>query len=153
VRVGRALLAAAILLAGGAPAASPEPPPGNGGIDARLDLLFGEHDPYRTFLQVLQAAVAGDDRRQVAAMVSYPLKPRIHGQVVRLRSVQQFLRHYDALLPPTTRAALATQSYETLFVNSQGVMIGNGELWFSGVCNDQRCSRRTIRLIAFNPRG
>ncbi len=137
-----------------APAAQPQEPPGSsGGIDARLDLLFGEHDPYRAFLRDLQAAVAADQRSRVAAMVSYPLKARIHGHVVRIGTTQQFFGHYDELLPQATRAQIAAQSYEGLFVNSQGVMIGSGQLWFSGVCGDELCSRRTIKIIAFNPTG
>lgn len=122
-------------------------------MDARLDLLFGEHDPYRAFLRELQGAVAADERSRVAAMVSYPLRVKIHARVVHIGTTQQFLRHYDELLPPATRALIAAQSYEGLFVNSQGVMIGSGQLWFSGVCGDELCSRRTIKIIAFNPTG
>jgi hypothetical protein len=122
-------------------------------MDARLDLLFGEHDPYRAFLRELQAAVAADDRARVAAMVSYPLKTSIHGHGVRLGATQQFLSHYDELLPAATRALIGAQSYEQLFVNGQGVMIGSGQLWFSGVCSDALCSRRRIKIIAFNPTG
>jgi hypothetical protein len=152
LRVRSVALAAAVVVVTLAQAA-PEAPSGNDGVDSRLDLLFGEHGPYRTFLGALQAAVAADDRRQVAAMIGYPLKTRLHGQVVHIRTTQQFLGHYEELLPPATRAAIAAQSYQALFVNSQGVMIGSGQLWFSGVCNDQLCSRRTIKVIALNPPG
>jgi hypothetical protein len=146
-----AFLVAGFLAVTLAAAAPPDAPSGSTGMDARLDLLFGEHDPYRAFLRELQAAVAADERTRVAAMVSYPLKATIHGQVVRLGSARQFLAHYDELLPQTTRALIAAQSYEALFVNSQGVMIGSGQLWFSGVCSDELCSRRNIRIVAFNP--
>ncbi len=40
--------------------------------------------------------------------------------------------------------AIAAQTYETLFANWQGVMIGNGELWFSGV------EPPVVRIIAIN---
>jgi hypothetical protein len=136
-----------------AAAAPPDAPSGSTGMDVRLDLLFGEHDPYRAFLRELQAAVAADDRTRVAALVSYPLKATIHGHVVRMGTTRQFLAHYDELLPQATRALIAAQSYEALFVNSQGVMIDSGQLWFSGVCSDVLCSRRTIKIIAFNPTG
>lgn len=151
-RCSGALLIAGALLAP-ALAAQSEAPAGSGGMDARLDLLFGEHDPYRAFLGELQGAVATDQRSRVAALVSYPLKVKIRGHVLRIGSTQQFLSHYEELLPQATRAVIAAQSYEGLFVNSQGVMIGNGQLWFSGVCGDELCSRRTIKIIAFNPRG
>ena len=153
-RGGLGLLAATVLLVSVAQATPPvAPATGSAGMDARLDLLFGEHDPYRAFLRALQGAVAANDRKQVAAMVSYPLKTRIQSHAVRIRTMQQFLSRYDALLPQATRAALAAQTYEELFVSSQGVMIGSGQIWFSGVCNDELCSRRTIKVISFNPPG
>jgi hypothetical protein len=40
------------------------------------------------------------------------------------------------------------QSYGQLFANSQGVMIGDGQVWFGGVCERQSC---VVRIIAFNP--
>src|SRR5580698_7022787 len=88
LRVRSVALAAAVVVVTLAQAA-PEAPSGNDGVDSRLDLLFGEHGPYRTFLGALQAAVAADDRRQVAAMIGYPLKTRLHGQVVHIRTTQQ----------------------------------------------------------------
>jgi hypothetical protein len=120
-------------------------------VDARLDLLFGEHDPYRNFLHQLQEAVAQRARARVAAMVSYPLRVRIGGHLMQVDTPRRFIAHYVDLMPRKIRDAIARQSYDTLFVNSQGVMIGNGELWFSGVCQDELCSGRAIKIIAINP--
>jgi hypothetical protein len=120
-------------------------------VDARLDLLFGEHESYRTFLHELQSAVAEHARARVADMVSYPLKTRIKGAWVRVRTPAQFLAHYEELLTPKIQQAIAQQSYGDLFSNSQGVMIGNGAIWFSGVCKDQSCSARSVKIIAINP--
>jgi hypothetical protein len=148
--VGLVCLAATLLLLSVAQA-TPPLAAGAGGTDARLDLLFGEHDPYRAFLRALQTAVAADDRKQVAAMVSYPLRAKLHGHALSIHTTQQFLSHYDELLPRATRTLIAAQTYEALFVNAQGVMIGSGQVWFSGVCNDELCSRRPIKVIGFNP--
>jgi hypothetical protein len=120
-------------------------------VDARLDLLFGEHEPYRDFLRELQSAVGEHARERVAAMVSYPLRTRIKAQSLRLHTPAEFLAHYDELLTPKTQHAIAAQSYSDLFSNSQGVMIGQGEVWFGGVCKDQACSARSVKIIAINP--
>jgi hypothetical protein len=123
----------------------------NAWVDARLDLLFGEHEPYRNFLRELQSAVREQARERLAAMVSYPLRTRIKGQRVRLHTPAEFLAHFDELLTPKTQHAIALQSYGDLFLNSQGVMIGQGEVWFGGVCKDQACSARSVKIIAVNP--
>jgi hypothetical protein len=120
-------------------------------LNQRLDVLFGEHEPYREFLRDLQGAVAANARQQVAAMVSYPLRTRIRDQIVRLGDAQQFLAHYAEILTPKTVEAISRQSYQGLFANSRGVMIGTGQVWFSGICLDASCRVRTIRIIAFNP--
>ncbi len=119
--------------------------------DARLDQLFGEHASFHAFLEELQAAVAADERAKVAGLVNFPLRTRIDGRVVRLHTRAEFLVHYDALLPPATRTRLAAQSYAGLFANSQGVMIGDGQIWFAAVCSDRACLSKPVRIIAFNP--
>ena len=142
---------ASVFIAGPATAGSTASEPTAAAVDARLDLLFGGHDAYRSFLQDLQVAVAGNMREQVAGMVSYPLSTKLQGRAVRIRTPRQFLSHYEALLPPQTRRLLAQQSYRGLFANSAGVMLGSGELWFSGVCQDQACDSRAIKITALNP--
>ena len=142
---------AGLLVAAAAPAGPSEPDPAAAAVDARLDRLFGEHDAYRKFLHDLQAAVVGDLREQLAGMVSYPLSTKLQGRAVRIRTPRQFLSHYETLLPVNTRQLIAQQSYEQLFATSAGVMIGSGELWFSGVCKDEACSSRAIKIIALNP--
>jgi hypothetical protein len=120
-------------------------------VDARLDALFGEHEPYHEFLTRLQRAVAQDARREVAALVSYPLVTRFGGQPHIIRTPAQFVSDYTMLLPPATLAVIRAQAYETLFANDRGVMIGSGEVWFSAVCGDGACAARGVRITAINP--
>ena len=120
-------------------------------VDRRLDNLFGEHEPYRQFLIDLQKAVAAEEHERVAYMVSYPLRARIGAPRTTIRNAAQFLARYDALLPPASTAAIRAQSYATVFANARGVMIGSGQVWFSGICADQQCSKHVVRIIAVNP--
>jgi hypothetical protein len=120
-------------------------------MDSRLDFLFGSHEPYRRFLQDLQHAVSAGDRNQIAGMVSYPFKTHLSGSAVSLANPRQFVAHFDELLPPTSLAAITAQSFEGLFANSQGVMIGRGEVWFSGVCAARDCSMPQVMITGLNP--
>ena len=89
---------------------------------ARLDALFGAHEPYRAFLAALKDAASKDE----------------------------FARRYDELFTPAVVAAVEQQTYATLFANAEGVMIGNGEVWFSGICADATCSDASVKIIAVN---
>jgi hypothetical protein len=123
----------------------------NQSIESRLDQLYGSHEPYRKFLQDLQHAVAGHNREQIAAMISYPLKTHIGGQAVELANPRHFLAHFDELLPQSSLDAITAQTFAGLFANSRGVMIGSGEVWFSVVCAARNCSAPPVLIIALNP--
>ncbi|MEW5716956.1 hypothetical protein AB1462_32420, partial [Pseudomonas sp. SB113] len=52
---------------------------------------------------------------------------------VKLRDAAHFVADFDKIVTSKVKQAIAGQTYATLFANWQGVMIGDGELWFSGV--------------------
>jgi hypothetical protein len=116
----------------------------------RLDALFGAHEPYEAFLARLKQAVAAGDRQSVAAMIAYPLETQVQGKPVTLGAEDDVVRRYDQLFTPAVVAALERQTYATLFANADGVMVGDGEIWFSGVCGDATCASPTVKIIAIN---
>jgi len=98
-----------------------------------LDTLFGDHTRYHTFFDNLKKAVAAGDKAAVAAMIEYPFQARIGGKSLKIRDAAHFIADYDQVITAKVKHALQGQAYETLFANWQGVMVGEGELWFSGV--------------------
>ena len=82
------------------------------------------------FLVSLKAAVRAQDKQKVAGMIRYPLlinMPKSHKQI---RTIAEFIAEYDRLFTTSVRKAVEEQRPECLFENWQGVMIGNGEIWF-----------------------
>jgi hypothetical protein len=109
------------------------------------------------FLVSLQDSVRSNDPKKVAALVKIPLRVGYStknseraARVVTISGPSEFVRRYPEIFTADVRAAVLTQSPATLFRNWQGVMIGNGELWYAGVCQDARCSTRQIRVISLN---
>jgi hypothetical protein len=119
-------------------------------ISATLDSLYGDHQPYEDFFNALKQAVAAKDKHAVAGMVSYPFKTKVSGKNLAIRSAQDFVTRYDAILTPKVVSAIEQQTYDTLFARDIGVMIGSGEVWFTGVCSDSQCTQRTVKIIAVN---
>ncbi len=70
---------------------------------------------------------------------------------MKIANPRQFLAHFDELLPQTSLDAITAQSFEGLFANAQGVMIGSGEVWFSGVCRARNCNAPPVMIVALNP--
>lgn len=119
-------------------------------VDSRMDFLFGSHVPYRQFFDQLKQAVARGDKPAVAGMVKYPITVALHGKKVTLRTKRDFVAHYDAIFTPKLVDLVAHQTYATLFSPDQGVMIGGGEIWFSGICRDKACKDVSVKIITLN---
>ena len=98
-----------------------------------------------TFFLKLQHAVDTHDVKRIATMISYP--PVVNGKATVLSS-DYFKKHYNDIFTKNVVAAVRRQKYGSLFGNDQGVMIGNGELWFSGVCRDASCNDPHVRIVA-----
>ena len=120
------------------------------GVSDNLDALFGDHVPYQAFFDKLKKAVGSGDKETVASMVDYPFQARIGDKAVKIRDRKHFVADYDRVITSKVKDALARQTYATLFANWHGVMIGDGEIWFSGVCGDAACKQQTIRITAVN---
>lgn len=93
------------------------------------------------FLEIKQA-VEKNERDKIAALVSYPINVSIKGRRTKLRSKAELLKNYNTVFNETVKQALA-KSAAPSFVNYQGVMIGDGEIWFNLVKNK-------FKIIAIN---
>lgn len=91
-------------------------------------------------------------------MISYPLRVTASNAAGTYRR-SRFYRtpaavraHYDRIFTPQVRRAILDQRYDQLFVNSHGAMFGNGEVWVSEICADQRCATTSaVKIITVNP--
>src|SRR5262245_5978731 len=96
-------------------AAGQEPTP-----EQRLERVAGlKATEVRQFLSELQTHVRNQDARAICATVSFPLKVENRS----VRSAAQCRAQYSAIFSRKVVDAIAAQQFETLFVNSKGVMI------------------------------
>ena len=102
------------------------------------------------FLGALQAAVRADRPATVADLIVFPLRVDKPAQKGFVRTRGEFVRSYATIFTPAVRAAVLAQNGAELFRNWQGFMIGNGEVWFAGVCPDASCSTHRIGVITVN---
>ncbi|WP_037288558.1 hypothetical protein [Saccharibacillus sacchari] len=95
--------------------------------------VAGIDDPaaFHTFFVKLQQAVAKNDKKAVASMISYPLNVNTNGKTYKFRTPARFIAKYDSIMTPEVKRTLGYAIEEDLFANWQGVMVGNGQLWIS----------------------
>jgi len=82
------------------------------------------------FVRALQAAVAREDRRAVARMVSYPLRAWDGRRSRLVRGPGELMALYPRLFTPSLRRDIAAVTIDSLFANWQGVMFATGRVWF-----------------------
>jgi hypothetical protein len=106
---------------------------------------------YQTFLTRLQDAVRSDDRKAVIELIDFPLRVNSESGTRLYPDAQAVARDYDRIFTPEVRRAVLDQRFDRLFGRDQGVMIGDGEIWFDHSCTNAECSPPgPVRITAVN---
>lgn len=122
-------------------------------MNARLDFLYGSHDAYHHFFDQLKRDIAQGNKSAVAAVVKYPLKINIKEKRIIIKNQQQFIRNYNVIITEKIKKIVAEERFVGMFANGSGMMFGNGQIWFSGICLDKTCKdskKLVVRIIAIN---
>jgi hypothetical protein len=115
-------------------------------LDKSIDLSVGDHVKVHAILIQLQQAVASHNASAVAALVHYPIKVNPGKKPFTVKNEKAFIKDYDGIITHDIQDAILKQKYESLFVNSQGAMIGDGEVWITGFCRDKSCKQSDIKI-------
>ena len=115
-------------------------------LDKSIDLSVGSHVKVQQLLTNLQQSVAQHNPAAVAALVHYPIKVNPGRRPMTIKSPKAFIKDYDRIITHDISDVILKQKYEALFVNSQGVMLGDGEVWITGFCQDKNCRNSDIKI-------
>ncbi len=115
-------------------------------LDKSIDLSVGNHVRVQQILTTLQQAVAKHDAATVASLVHYPIKVNPGKKPFAVKNEKSFIKDYDGIITHDIQDAILKQKYENLFVNSEGAMIGDGEVWITGFCRDKSCKQSDIKI-------
>ncbi|HFF3761832.1 hypothetical protein [Stenotrophomonas forensis] len=121
-----------------APAAAEE-----GDARARIDSVLGDAAQYEKVFNAFKTAVVGGDRAAVVEEVRFPLN--IAGGK-KITGPGEFQRNYEKIITPAVVKAMSEQDFGKVFVNQQGVMIGDGQVWLTGECLDKACARTEVKV-------
>jgi hypothetical protein len=115
-------------------------------LNKSMDLSVGDHVKVQQLLTHLQQSVASHNAAAVAVLVHYPIKVNPGKKPFTVKNEKAFIKDYDGILTHDIQDAILKQKYENLFVNSQGAMIGDGEVWITGFCRDKTCKQSDIKI-------
>jgi hypothetical protein len=104
----------------------------------------------KRFLGVVQSYVAKDNARGLSQVIEFPLSVNAGKSRRKLSAAGEFTSGYGKIVTPTVREKILAQQPAKLFHRADGVMIGDGEVWFRSICDDETCKTRRTRIVTFN---
>lgn len=111
---------------------------------ARIESVLGDAAQYERVFNAFRTAVVGGDRAAVVEEVRFPLN--ISGGK-KITGPGEFQRNYEKIITPAVVKAVSEQDFGKVFVNQQGVMIGDGQVWLNGQCLDKACAQTEVKVI------
>jgi hypothetical protein len=76
-------------------------------------------------------AIKHGDKKMVASLINYPIKVGFHKRSKLIRNAKEMVENYDAIFTPAYVEAISKALPRNMFVRDQGIMLGNGEVWFN----------------------
>jgi len=116
-------------------------------VDQQIENLLGPASDYKELFYAFKVALEEGKSDIVVSLVNYPITVRTDGSEETYSSEDELLAAYDDVFTDAIREAVANQDYGDLFVNSEGVMIGNGQVWITGICDDSACTTALPRIM------
>ena len=113
-------------------------------VDAAIEQLLGDHVAYQDVFARLQHLVGTADKAGAAALINYPIEVSMDGKKQRIKNPDEFVAAWDKIITPEISRVITSQRYQDLFVNSEWLMLGKGQVWINGVCSNTACSKTKI---------
>ncbi|MCF3526896.1 hypothetical protein [Stenotrophomonas maltophilia] len=111
---------------------------------ARIESLLGDAAQFEKVFNAFKTAVVGGDRAAVVEQVRFPLNI---SDGKKITGPGEFQRNYEKIITPAVVKAVSGQDFGKVFVNQQGVMIGDGQVWLNGTCLDKACTQTEVKVI------
>lgn len=115
-------------------------------VNRKIDDLLGDHQVFRDTLEDIRQRIAEEDTVGFSAYIAYPITVKVKGKRRTIRSAEQFEPLYSDIITPDISEMLLFQDWGTLFVNSEGVMFGSGEVWMNAICLDDGCAEFEVKI-------
>lgn len=91
------------------------------------------------FLDTIKQAVAQDNREKIASLIRYPMGIYDGGELIRTYpNSASVLENYDSIVTDQVKSTLSTTNFDGLFVTQEGVMVGQGQIWFNQIDGDMK---------------
>lgn len=94
--------------------------------------LYGSDQDVEDFMKRIKSAILKGDKNWIARHLHYPIRVSLNGQEdITLKNKEQLMANFDAVFYPEFKEQIKRFCSCNLFVNYQGAMLGNGQIWIN----------------------
>jgi hypothetical protein len=94
---------------------------------------FESESELKPFYLKVKGAILAKDYHAISTMLSFPTSLYVDGIPTRVLSKEEFIKNGNKIINERVLRAVYCSTYETLWSNYSGVMLGQGELWFNKI--------------------
>jgi len=98
----------------------------------------------KAFFAKIDDAIKNDDKQAFASLIHYPLHVFSSTGDQKIKTAAELMQRYPAIITFAAKQEVLAQSPDCLFANGQGMMVGNGTIWFAQQNNAQ------MKIITIN---
>jgi len=105
------------------------------------------------FFKSFKDAIAKDDKRRVARMVSYPIDVYLQpsDRKVKIVNSARFIKLYDRIFDEKFKRVIAETEFKDLWAKYSGVATPRGEIWINGIIKNPKFEDKyVIKITALN---
>jgi len=107
--------------------------PAVGWSQAKSECTLPDCDQAKAFFTKFQGAINADQRKDVVAMVSYPLRSNRNGKSTVIKTKADLLAQYDTVFDAGTRCAIKAASIADVWGNWRGFTVAAGIIWWDRI--------------------
>ena len=100
------------------------------------------------FVSKIQNYIINDNKVKLAEEIKYPINVKINGKITKIQNKDDLIKNYDQIFNVDYKQVISNSPTKYLFVNFQGIMFGNGEIWINDVIDPGSNSK--LMVIAIN---
>ena len=102
-----------------------------------------------TFHQ-LQSSYESRNISTLWAVSSAPLLLIGENRRIEINSLKELEKFKQLVFSDSVRSAVMKCQFPSLFLNSEGAMIGDGEVWLKDICLDQACTLSKFAIVTID---
>jgi hypothetical protein len=85
------------------------------------------------FMKKIKLSIKNSDKEWVADNIRYPLNTTLNGkEKITIKNKQQLIDNFEQIFYPAYKEEINKHCVCNMFYNSQGIMLGNGDIWING---------------------